>query len=75
MKFFQFNQFEDFGQEAHLYILKGRERAFFQLVVDIPIYPNKPYVSIQLGLTSGLNFTLDLGIIFISKTFFGKHFD
>lgn len=76
MKLFQYSYIEDFGDEWDFNFLKGRTRSFFQLFVSRPVYPSKAFeLSVQLGSVQGLRFVLDLGIIYFSKSFFGKHFD
>lgn len=76
MKLFQFSYHEDFGDEWDFYFLKGKERSFFHFFVDKPVYPQKTFkVGVELGRYQGLRFELDFGIIFICKSFFGRHFD
>lgn len=76
MKLFQFLYREDFGDEWDFYFLKGKERSFFHFFIDRPLYPQRIIkISFELGSTQGLRFDLDLGIIFICKSFFGRNLD
>jgi hypothetical protein len=75
MKLVDYSYLEDFGHEIDFHILKGSRRSFFHFFVSIPVYAYQPHVSIELGISQGLRFTLDLGIIHVSKSFLGTHFD
>ena len=76
MKLFQYSYVEDFGDEWTFNFFKGRTRSFCNIFVSRPVYPNIIFqLSLELGSVQGLRFVLDLGIIYFSKSLFGKHFD
>ncbi len=75
MKIVDYSYFEDFGHEIDFYLFRGRTRSLFHLFVSVPVYAYSPHVSIELGISQGLRFTLDLGIIHVSKSILGNNLD
>ena len=75
MKLIHYSYVEDFGDEWEIHLLRGKRRSFLQIAICRDVYPGEPGFSLQLNPTNGLRFELDLGIICICKSFFGRHFD
>lgn len=61
MKLFEFRRHEDFGQEYHLILLRGRRWCLFQVSLGFNDVAGSPYLQASLGGGRGLNLLCWIG--------------